>query len=95
MGGFVLQCNLEDEASPICVESETFVELIDSDVLDWPSMSDSEIDDRSKADWVIKTIALAQGLWFVTQVIGRAIQGLPITTLELFTLNVVVGAAVM
>ena len=45
-----------------------------------------EIDDKSKADFVAKTVAIIQTLWFVLQVINRAIQGLTVTELEFTTL---------
>ena len=41
-----------------------------------------EINDKSKADFVAKTVAIIQTLWFVLQVINRAIQGLTMTELE-------------
>ena len=45
-----------------------------------------EIEDRSKADFVAKTVAIIQTLWFVLQVINRAVQGLTVTGLEFTTL---------
>ena len=45
-----------------------------------------EIEDKSKADFVAKTVAVIQTLWFVLQVINRAIQGLIVTELEFTTL---------
>ena len=58
------------------------------------SIDDKSIDDRSKADWVVKLLALAQNLWFSAQIIGRAVQGLSVTTLEMFTLGIVYCAFV-
>ena len=45
-----------------------------------------EIQDRSKSDWLAKTIALLQTLWFVTQCIARGVENLPTTELEIVTL---------
>lgn len=94
MGGFAIQCKSDPEGEPACISSEDFVNLADSGALSWPSLYASDIDDRSKADWVIKSIALMQISWFVAQIFGRAVEHLPITTLELFTLGIVICAAV-
>jgi len=48
--------------------------------------TEEEIQDRSKSDWLAKTIALLQTLWFVTQCIARRIESLPTTELEIVTL---------
>ncbi|KAJ7752857.1 hypothetical protein B0H16DRAFT_1690884 [Mycena metata] len=46
----------------------------------------ADIDDKSKGDTLSKGIAIAQGLWFVTQCLARAFQHLPLTELEVATL---------
>jgi hypothetical protein len=48
--------------------------------------TEEEIQDRSKSDWLAKTIVLLQTLWFVTQCIARSIERLPTTELEVVTL---------
>jgi hypothetical protein len=48
--------------------------------------TEKEIQDRSKSDWLAKTIALLQTLWFVMQCIARSIENLPTTELEIVTL---------
>jgi hypothetical protein len=48
--------------------------------------TEEEIQDRSKSDWLAKTIALLQTIWFVTQCIARSIESLPTTELEIVTL---------
>jgi uncharacterized integral membrane protein len=63
------------------------VESFENKVLAWPQMRDSEIDDRTQSDKVVKAIALTQVSWFVAQLIGRRVNGLAITTLEIFTLS--------
>jgi hypothetical protein len=45
-----------------------------------------EIQDRSKSDWLAKTIVLLQTLWFVAQCVARSIEHLPTTELEIVTL---------
>jgi hypothetical protein len=47
---------------------------------------EEEIQDKSKSDWLAKTIVLLQTLWFVTQCIARGIENLPTTELEIITL---------
>ncbi|KAJ7598569.1 hypothetical protein C8J56DRAFT_169201, partial [Mycena floridula] len=50
------------------------------------TISESEIKDKSKGDALSKGVALLQVLWFIAQGIGRQIQHLPITTLEISTI---------
>jgi hypothetical protein len=50
------------------------------------NLSKERIEAHSKADSFVKAIACFQVLWLVAQSIARAIQGLPLTTLELSTL---------
>lgn len=52
-----------------------------------------ELMDKSKGDWVSKSITLIQIGWFIGQLIGRAVNRLPVTTLELFTCSIVGCAA--
>jgi hypothetical protein len=54
------------------------------------AIAEEEISDRSKTDRLSKLIACLQILWFAIQLIGRAVQHLPTTNLELFTLGIVV-----
>ncbi|KAH8730036.1 hypothetical protein GQ44DRAFT_673718 [Phaeosphaeriaceae sp. PMI808] len=64
-------------------------------VLPWPEISVEQIDDHNKADWAVKAVALMQILWFVTQIVGRGVQRLAISTLELFTLGIVFCAVLI
>lgn len=59
-----------------------------------PTITKEEIADKSKADWVVKTLVSVQVLWFLLQLLGRAVQNLPVTTLELFTLAIISCAIV-
>jgi hypothetical protein len=52
-------------------------------LLQYPEITKLEIQDRSKADTFAKVFTLLQSLWFVLNVIGRRIQRLPISPLEL------------
>jgi len=57
-----------------------------------PGISEKTIEDKTKADYFLKTIACMQALWFVIQCLGRAAQKLPLSTLELSTVAFVVMA---
>ncbi|KAF7343041.1 hypothetical protein MVEN_01734400 [Mycena venus] len=45
-----------------------------------------DIMDKSKGDALSKDVVLTQGLWFITQLVARVHQRLPITELEVTTL---------
>ncbi|KAF9462415.1 hypothetical protein BDZ94DRAFT_1194551 [Collybia nuda] len=55
-------------------------------VADLVSIRDYEIFDRSKGDEVTKGLAMLQTVWFLIQCIGRGIQGLPLSELEVVTI---------
>jgi hypothetical protein len=94
MGGIAVQCASDPEGKPTNVDPEQLVEVFESGILDWPTIHEPDIDDRSKADWIVKCIALMQIIWFTAQILGRAVQRLPVTTLELFTLGIVICTVV-
>ena len=52
----------------------------------FPSITEEEIEDRSKANGLAKGIAVLQTTWFIAQCISRTAQGLIITEIELITL---------
>jgi len=89
MGGFIVE---DETGARQSLEVERLVRLFRRQTPPWPRVDDAEFEDRSKADGFVKLLALVQILWLVTQVIGRAVQGLATTTLELFTLGVVLWA---
>jgi hypothetical protein len=62
----------------ICLHHFRFDELSPAHI-----PTEMSITDKSKADGFVKLVACTQATWLVTQCIGRAIQHLPITTLEL------------
>lgn len=59
--------------------------VTDAGIIDFPTLSKAEINDRSKSDLLNKAIASMQITWFIIQVIARLIQGLSISQLELTT----------
>ncbi|KAI9450525.1 hypothetical protein F5148DRAFT_987015 [Russula earlei] len=51
----------------------------------FPRIAKEEIEDKSKGDFISKSLVIVQIGWFVTQCVARGIKGLPITELELVT----------
>ncbi|KAF8217312.1 hypothetical protein K438DRAFT_1558960 [Mycena galopus ATCC 62051] len=51
-----------------------------------------DIMDKSKGDALSKSVALAQGLWFITQCVAHVHQGLAVTQLEVATLGFAVAS---
>ncbi|KAK7022811.1 hypothetical protein VNI00_016938 [Paramarasmius palmivorus] len=51
------------------------------------TLTEEEIKDRSHADVITKSIAVIQTIWFIAQVIARAVEGLAITELEIVTVG--------
>lgn len=91
MGGYAINVmgNAEGDAPRrIRLDARNFSRLAKLNSLDLPSKM--ELMDRSKGDWISKSITSIQIIWFVSQLVGRAVQRLPITTLELFTCAIVV-----
>lgn len=52
---------------------------------DLPKLTREQIDDRSKASGLVKTLTCIHAIWFCLQCITRLAQGLPISLLELNT----------
>ncbi|KAJ5809556.1 uncharacterized protein N7503_001774 [Penicillium pulvis] len=60
-----------------------------------PRITQQEIQDRSKADGLMRAITVAQILWLCIQVIGRAAEDLSVTQLELATVAFAICAVFM
>ncbi|KAI4117427.1 MAG: hypothetical protein LQ338_007557 [Usnochroma carphineum] len=86
-GGFILQTL---DSSPFPVTAKQIHYLVKEKYLCVPDITEKEIFDKSKADQFTKTIACLQTGWFVTECIGRAIQSLPISPLELCTCAIII-----
>jgi len=65
---------------------DRFQKLVHEFKIDFPKITVEEIKDKSKADFLSKTIAILQTTWFLFQCVARGVQGLAITELELVTL---------
>ena len=71
------------------------LQLILENHVEMPILEEKDIEDRSKANWITKSIALIQVSWFLLQLLGRVVQKLAVTTLELYTLGIVVCGVVI
>ena len=87
MGGFML---FDGDNPKGVLSPDTLSELFRAGKIEFPTVTEEEIEDRSKADAFSKTIALGQTLWFVAQCIARSAQHLDLTLVELSTLSLAV-----
>lgn len=86
MGGFVLQPR---DSKPFPIKPEQLHYLVTRGYTSFPAITEKEIRDKGKQDGFQKILTLLQLGWFVLQCLGRAIQHLPVTTLELATFGLV------
>ncbi|KAG1741646.1 hypothetical protein EDB19DRAFT_1634476, partial [Suillus lakei] len=85
MGGFMLYVSDEPQGT---LTPDELLQFVREGSVEMPVISEAEIEDRSKGDALSKGIAILQLAWFVTQLVARYIQNLPITLLETDTLAV-------
>ena len=88
MGGFEIQCT--DGIHRLDVTDIKHLIAQNAISVSSIAITKEEISARSKTDQLSKLITCLQILWFVIQLIGRAVQHLPTSNLELFTLGLVV-----
>ncbi|KAI5460826.1 hypothetical protein BGZ63DRAFT_414924 [Mariannaea sp. PMI_226] len=88
MGGFVLHAS--DFESPIPLDAEQVFYLVQNGHINFPSTTKRDIDDRDKSDGLARFVSVCQALWFIVNLIARAVQGLCITTMEITTLSFVI-----
>ncbi|KAH8807157.1 hypothetical protein F5884DRAFT_730769 [Xylogone sp. PMI_703] len=76
---------LEDDYDffPIAVNSAQLCLLISNGLIEFPSISEDEIRDKSKGDFVVKGLALCQVSWLIIQLLVRNIKDLSSTQLEI------------
>ena len=83
MGGFILH----EGGKPVRIlEARDLEELSEAGKVEWPTITEEEISDRSKGDYLSKTIVLFQTTWFIAQCIARGAYGVAVTELEVVTL---------
>jgi hypothetical protein len=83
MGGFML---FENDGMIEVLSIERLEELASKGSINWPRISEKEIEDRGKGDAFSKGFAVLQATWFITQCVARGVYGLAITELEVATL---------
>jgi hypothetical protein len=82
MGGFEV---LLWENRPFRLKALQFLDLLERGHIDLPNISNKTIQSYSKSDLFTKPWACLQSFWFITVLVSRALNHLPLTTLELFT----------
>ncbi|PPQ78715.1 hypothetical protein CVT25_010718 [Psilocybe cyanescens] len=92
MGGFVL-CRDDEDLGTLTVS--LFKELEASDEIELPSVTEEDLADKSKGDFLSKGLVVLQTTWFITQCIARGVQGLSLTELEIVTMAFASMNAVM
>ena len=60
--------------------------LSDAGKIDFPEITENEIQDRSKGDGLTKGLVVIHTSWFILQCIARGVTHLPITEFEIMTL---------
>lgn len=93
MGGFHLKTLGSTRSFPI--NSNQLLYLVQKDYIKYPNFSAKDVWDKSKADGFQKLFTCIQTGWFIIQCLGRAIQKLPVTTMELTTLCFVYCTLIM
>ena len=83
MGGFALHD--ASDKSFLRVLDETTLKELEGEI-EWPTITEKEIQDRSKADIFSKGIVLLQTTWFIIQCVSRFTTKLAVTELEVVTL---------
>lgn len=83
MGGFILR----EHGKPISVLTfKRLVTLIEAGEIDIPTITEKEMFDKSKGDFLTKLFVVVQTTWFVVQCLARWASQLPVTELEVVTL---------
>ncbi|KAF8242570.1 hypothetical protein K440DRAFT_565110 [Wilcoxina mikolae CBS 423.85] len=94
MGGFLLVPAPNSpntiENRPFPITSKHLLWLVKKGYTDFPEVTVEDLDDKSKQDTIAKVITSIQVGYLILQSIGRAIQRLAVTTLELSALAIVV-----
>jgi hypothetical protein len=89
MRGFTTKKNMQTDIwgrqEDIPLAKVHFLSGLREGEFDLPEITEAEIQDKGKSDTLGKLITCVQGAWLVAQIIGRAAQRLPITTLEITT----------
>lgn len=84
----------KQDGSTVVGEKSVSVDSVVSpnEAITLPWITVIDIEDRAKADWMLKAIASVQLIWLIVQCIGRAVQGLSLSALEATTIAYVACA---
>ncbi|EPE27518.1 hypothetical protein GLAREA_04309 [Glarea lozoyensis ATCC 20868] len=90
MGGLVYRLTASNLDELRSLTSRTLADIIRNnysaiDLLQYLVLAEEDIKDKSKADWLLKTIAVLQICWLILNACARAAAGLPVTQLEVAT----------
>lgn len=83
MGGFMLH---KGDVPQGVLSPEKMKELLAKGEIEFPTITEKQIQDRSKGDGLAKTLLVLQTMWFIAHCIARKAQGLDTTEIELVTL---------
>ena len=84
MGGFVLQPRDE---RPFPLDAKQLHYLVSRRHVNLPKLDHRLIEDKNKVDGLLRVITLCQITWFLVNIIGRRVQQLVVTTIELTTVS--------
>jgi len=91
MGGFMLFVD-KDPALPREIHypltPDELLDFLKADRVQMSMVSEKDLDDRSKGDWLSKMVGVLQLAWFVIHLAARAFGKLPTTQLEIDTLAI-------
>lgn len=82
MGGFMLH---SPDVPSFPVDSEQLAYLVEKKYLPYPTVDETAIWDRNKADGFARFVTFVQVTWFCIQCLARWVQGLAVSTLEITT----------
>lgn len=82
-GGFMLD---SPDFRPFPIDAQQLFWMVENHHLEYPDVHETTIWDKNKADGFARALTLVQIVWFVAQSIGRCVQRLGLTTIELSTL---------
>src|ERR1700753_2358928 len=85
MGGVRILLKDSESAFPLNAAQQN--ELITENIMGMPALTAKEIWDKSKADKFAKLLACLQIAWLSVTCAARAVQGLPISLLEIGTVG--------
>lgn len=83
MGGFLVEAS---DGAKFPVNNAQIYYLVTRGHMSFPVVEKNRITDRDKADGFARAITIWQVSWFSLQCLGRVVQGLSLTTIELSTL---------